>query len=82
MLCIRFDSLPVAGVAMVGEVDGAPLVDGGGCVVVVLLVVLGSVEMWNIRTCTQGSHFAKVLDVVHYVSARSLQYLFSLCWLA
>ena len=70
MLCIRFDSLPVASVSMVGEADGVPLVDGDGCVAVVLLVVLGSVEMWYIRTCTWGSHFAKVLNVVHYVSAR------------
>ena len=55
---------------MVGEADGVPLVDGGGFVVVVLLVVLGPVELWNIRTCTRGSHFAKVLDVVHYVHNR------------
>ena len=70
MLCSRIDSLPVAGVAMVGEADGVPLVDGGGFVVVVLLVVLGPVELRNIRTCTRGSHFAKVLDVVHYVHNR------------
>ena len=44
MLCIRFDSLPVASVSMVGKADGVPLVDGDGCVVVVLLVVLGSVK--------------------------------------